>query len=487
MRILLDAYFDNNFGDDLFIDTLLCRYPDMTFYTFWRGAPDAVLGRAWRFPNLVILPGGCDLLADEPYDAYIMIGGDVLPNGIDYSQRIRSMSRTKTHGGLVAMLGFSLYTDYDEKTASDLRQMAELSDVIVIRDAYSAARFRAIAPWAHVVEAADMAFSRLMEEGWPRKKGGEEILGLIPRRRLYATEEQHDAYCRRQAAIASRYLQTRPGGRVRILCFSTGEYDDRITARDIMERMCPADLSERTDVISHEGSLMDFADDVAACRALVPTRFHGLVLALRARIPFVPVPYEVKLTSLLDELSYEGPRIPYGKLDDGPSVDAVLRALDAFTVPQEKLSQYEAKGAAFFSELDIKMKSLAAMSDRKPTVCSMPACDQSRINSELQRENGYLQAQVSELEKWIDSLKRERTAFEQQNLALEALRREQERRINELVKQQQDLALQLDRLFGRNDLLEKRCRWLLERMGRIPLLAKKIEAEYREAFRRDSE
>ena len=35
MKILLDAYFDNNFGDDLFFATLKERYPQAKFYIFW--------------------------------------------------------------------------------------------------------------------------------------------------------------------------------------------------------------------------------------------------------------------------------------------------------------------------------------------------------------------------------------------------------------------------------------------------------------------
>ena len=170
MKILLDAYFDNNFGDDLFIDTLLGRYPQARFYVFWKKAHPQVLERARRFQNLIIMPGNCELQWMLRFDGYIMIGGDVLPDGIDYSERVAWMSHVKGNGGFVAMLGFSLYKTYGEKTRTDLHTMAMLADAIVIRDHYSAKRFQGLVPDVAVVESTDMAFAR--EYGNLEEKNG---------------------------------------------------------------------------------------------------------------------------------------------------------------------------------------------------------------------------------------------------------------------------------------------------------------------------
>ena len=59
MKIILDAWFDNNFGDDLFINTVLNRYPEDEFYVFWERVHPAVLDQAKGYSQLKILPGNC--------------------------------------------------------------------------------------------------------------------------------------------------------------------------------------------------------------------------------------------------------------------------------------------------------------------------------------------------------------------------------------------------------------------------------------------
>ena len=524
MRILLDAYFDNNFGDDLFVDILLKRYPDALFYAFWRKTPENVMSRAAKFRNLVILPGGCAMQESWPFDAYVMIGGDVLPDGVDYTERIARMKHVKECGGFVAMLGFSLYKEYGEKTIQDLKSMAELADAIVIRDHFSAERFKTLVPGAKVTEATDMVFTArdIMKEVKVRRKSadgsdvqkeavdgansGEQIvsavpanrveqkariLGIIPRRKLYSTDEEHLAYCQGMAAIADDYLQKYPQGRVRFLAYSTGEYDDRVTARDIIAQMecvqnaggvgeepvaggeegkTAATVEEtRVEIIGYEGELEEFLTAIGACDALLPTRFHGLVFSLMNRQPFVPVPYEVKLTQLLDELGYGGVRIPYGEELTTEQVEQAVEGLEQFAVSQERLTAYEQKAAGFFEAMDAWSRGCPANcaeangktgmvdeaernernaasgstenmleSTRKEELSgrySGVLCAAGEDREALQAENQMLTKQVEELNKWIAALQQQKAAFEEKSQELEELRRQQAEQLLDMEMQ----------------------------------------------------
>ena len=468
MRIFLDAYFDNNFGDDLFIDLLLKRYPDVLFYTFWKKTPQNVVNRASRFSNLVILPGDCMMQTNWNYDAYVMIGGDVLPDGVDYSERICRMKHVKECGGFVALLGFSLYEKYGEKTIADLQVMAKIADAIVIRDKVSAERFKTLVPDAQVTEATDMVFTT---EFGAEKYKKDNVLGIIPRRKLYSTDEEHWAYCRSMAAVTDAYLKNNPEAGVRFLAYSTGEYDDRVTATDIIGLMKD---SAKAELVAYGGEINTFLQAIGSCSALIPTRFHGLVLALIFRIPFVAVPYEVKITQLLNELNYNRTQIPYGKEITTEQIEKTLEELKEFRVRAEKLSAYEGKATRFFHALDNWKKSYK---ESEAGFCEM-ICSANAERAQLQSENQFLKQQQAELEKWIEALKQERVSFEQQNQELEQIRQQQLAQIEELMKWIESLKKERV-IFERQNLeLESIRQWQAEKLTSVILSPAKVQREY---------
>lgn len=422
MRILLDAYFDNNFGDDLFVSTVLKRWPQDLFYTFCNSTHAGVLKRALAHPNLVVLPGGCSMHTALPLDGYIMVGGDVLPDGVDYTRRIEGMRHVKNSGGFVAMLGFSLYEDYSEKTRQNLAVMASLADSIVPRDSISAARFRELVPDARITPSTDMAFTASYGSAAPDR----DLLGIAPRRKLYSTDEAHRDFCKTMAALADGWLAAHPNGRIRFLALSTGEYDDRAVARDII---CLMSNPGPTEIFSQGEE--DLIRGIKECGALIPTRFHALVFALIFGIPFVPVPYEVKLTQLLDELGYAGIRIPYGRAADDHVISQALASLSRFPVTAEALENYQRKADAFFLETDRLMESRrqAALPEAffQPPVChAYEALEAARNeNGQLSRDNAYLTRQVEALNEWVRQLQQQRQAFEQEYLTANALREAQ--------------------------------------------------------------
>lgn len=429
MRILLDAYFDNNFGDDLFFTTILNRYPEDLFYVFWNNPEEHVLRKVMQHSNLVFLPKNCELHIGTAFDGYIMIGGDVLPDGIDYSRRIDGMRTVKENGGFVAMLGFSLYGSYGEKTQKDLQTMAELADSIVVRDKFSAARFRELVPNANVTESTDMAFTAPYASSVNRDR---QILGIAPRRKLYSTDQEHTAFCTAMASLADSWLKNHPDGMVRFLALSTGEYDDRVTSEDIRALMANAD---KTEIAAHTDTVPGFLERVRACTAMVPTRFHALVFALIYKIPFVPVPYEIKVTQLLDEIGYSGIRIPYGERISEAVIAQAAQEVGQDQVNAELLANYLQKAEAFFTDSD---RLVQEKRSRKAAGCEEGGCflvcpkiadyenavqENARLRGECEqiaverdqfkRDKDYLSAQIKELEAWVQSLQTERNQFDE--------------------------------------------------------------------------
>ena len=80
MNILLDAYLDHNFGDDLFVTILTARYPEDRFFIFTTHCPPHEQAWALSISNLLVVPEDDAYLSSGMFDAYIMVGGDMLPD-----------------------------------------------------------------------------------------------------------------------------------------------------------------------------------------------------------------------------------------------------------------------------------------------------------------------------------------------------------------------------------------------------------------------
>lgn len=475
MKILLDAYFDNNFGDDLFVDILLNRYPNDQFFVFWQWVTERVLQRAERFPNLVIFPGDCAYQEKMNFDAYIMIGGDVLPNGMNYKNRINAMKHVKECGGYVAMLGFSLYEKYEEQTINDLEIMTGLADSIVIRDHASVCRLKEMIPGVHVTESTDMVFAALQKRSVVQR----DILGIIPRRKLYSTDEEYENYCKSMAKIADAYLELDDSRKVRFLAFSTGEYDDRVASKDIIARM---KHQNDVEMKAYEEDIESFYLEIAECRAMLPTRFHGTLISVLQEIPFVPVTYEVKVTQLLDELGYEGIRIPYGVEIADDEAEQIITEIENWNIPDNKYADYQGKRELFFGKTDDWRNNCKVV--EKPLFYESK-CQIRTEYERLVRENKALKLQQQELEKWIDLLQQQKKEVEEQNVELENIRQKMmngsdgnAEQIKELEKWVESLKEERARFEKQNLMLEEIRKWQYEKLMRGMIRRKKHDIEY---------
>lgn len=354
MKVFLQAFVDTNFGDNMFIHTMVTRYPEHIFYMCvnkeYKSSYE-ILAKQEKNICLVNENSENDIL--QQVDALIFAGGDMFGNGADYSFLISKIRKVKDNNGYVAFLGQSLFDDYSRQTKLGLSEMFSYADIIVVREKDTYAQLKKMAPWANVVASTDMAFT-LDVAKLKTRISQKNVLGISIRKKIpRKVADAYNQYCDGVAKTAMSYLKQDDKNTIRFMAFSVGMHDDTAVAEDIMNR-CQPEYRERMQCISFDGDVETYIDEIQKCEKLLCTRFHALVFGIMLDKPLVPIVYEDKMVRLLNAIGYEGfcPRY-----EDEWDVATMLESLETNRYSEEKLSQYLDGAKKFFMDVDGFMKS----------------------------------------------------------------------------------------------------------------------------------
>ena len=416
MNILLEAYLDRNFGDDLFVTLLINHYKEHQFYLMDNDRRGFSLVNCSKYGNLHTLTEEDALAQIEKYRVYILVGGDFYPPYYSrYGGRVERTAGIHKNGGNVLVLGASLYKDYPEDSLTAVRDFFRQVDVVTFRDSLSYAKYKKILPVSCAFLSSDMMFT--LAETLPiseKKISGLSVLGISIRNVLNASYGEYETYCKFIAQLVVAHLNKSTENQVRFLAFSTGNFDDRDTAERIIE-MVPRNLKERMKIEAYSCDVFAFIDRVNLCDAMVCTRFHSLCTALLLKKPFFPINYEAKVENLLEEVGYTGTSIVYG---ENMEPNTVLEALEKNCVDKNKLQLYIERSKHFFNVSDIFLGNGYLPDTRNGMLLKMTR----RVYSEM-TENEELRERLLALEKEfresLNAANNEKRILEEKNAKLE--------------------------------------------------------------------
>ena len=311
MNILLDAFYDLNFGDDIFIQTITDMFPKCKFYSFLEHYPLAVIEWAKKIKNLYLLPE-CDVfLQKNMFDAYICVGGDVFPNNGDYSKRKKYVASVKQTDGVVVFWGFSLFHNYNDQTEADIISLMKSADVIAPRDEASADYLRSILPEQEIHVVADLAFL----SDWKKRDSVKvnNILGISVRRPNYATDQDMQQYTVKLQEVIDSYLRVHEERQVIIFSLSVGNTSDVSVTNEIISGVAD---KNRVNHIVYTGNISEIKEEMEKCDLMICTRLHAMISCIAMEIPFIPIIYEVKMEHILDDIDYQKKKIYFNNINN---------------------------------------------------------------------------------------------------------------------------------------------------------------------------
>ncbi|MBR1930197.1 MAG: polysaccharide pyruvyl transferase family protein [Lachnospiraceae bacterium] len=312
MNILLDAYYDENYGDDIFIETITGMFSSCKFYSFLEYYPQEVRDWAQQIPNLYLLPESDVFLQKNLFDAYICVGGDIFPDKGDYTKRKAYVQSVKQGNGKVAFLGFNLFHEYSEGTRCELVALMQDADIIAPRDERSAELLRQMLPAKEIRAMADLAFLSHWDKKEEQETKNAHILGISVRKPNYADENRLARYCQQLAGVINGYLEKDAKRIVKLFSLSGGTSPDENVVEMIL-----SSVGEQTRVqhILYAGDIGKLKEEIRACDSMLCTRLHAMISCIAMHVPFIPIVYEVKMEHILQEIGYRGEVFSFDGLD----------------------------------------------------------------------------------------------------------------------------------------------------------------------------
>lgn len=281
MRILLDGYADNNFGDDLMLTLAAKGLSNHELYTA---------------SNKLNIDNVEYTRAKSGFDVYLKVTGSgfLIHNNLGMLYRMRDMRRERKYAPNRAVLNCNISKFVNKVSEKLIQRQIKGYDFVTVRDRFSYEYIRKNIPELHCEKYPDMVFS--LPDSIIPDVNSENALGIAV---------HNSAECAALARISDGYVK-KTGRRVILLCFDTGLENDRKAAENVYEAATYKDMIE----IVRYTSISDILGNMKRCGVILGIRLHSIILALRMNIPFVSMTYSDKTVNALKEIGYNSTVYP---------------------------------------------------------------------------------------------------------------------------------------------------------------------------------
>ena len=315
-KVFLYAYDKVNLGDDLFIRTIVNRYPAVKFF-LWSNKENKkvfedcknlfVVNRDSKFNQfLKWLRPSFSVRYQERLkrkcDAVVYIGGSIFMEYPSWKNIIQWWNYQSLHHQFYVIgANFGPYQSEEYRNAMSkiFKQMKD----ICFRDSYSKNLFLNVPA---VRCAPDILFSYKMYYKSQVQK--QVFVSVISYRKKEMSSDfdqmTHEEYIIRMAEITETYIKN--GWKVILASFCEQEGDlDAI--KEIISKYCDVKSKENVKVMSYNGkNYKQVTEAIINSRYIISARFHGVILAMVAGKAVFPILYSDKIKYVLDDIDFKG-------------------------------------------------------------------------------------------------------------------------------------------------------------------------------------
>ena len=341
-KCFLYAYDRQNLGDDLFVHTITKRYPHVKFYMWARPETRVSFSclpnvrflyknsRTERFlkrfrPSLGMRYRNW---LEKRCHTVVYIGGSIFMEYDSWEQLLTWWEYTAENRRFY-VLGANFGPYHTEAYREKIGQIYGKMQDICFRDQYSYDLFRDVAT---VRQAPDILFSYPMPQVRVEEKQiFVSVINCAARDESHSLTQHDEDYVQNMARLLTKYR--REGYRLVLSSFCAHEGDEE-GIQKILQAM-DAEQDPDIQVLNYNGTNADaLTKAIAQSNFVIASRFHGVILAMAAGRPVLPVIYSDKTVHVLEDLGFDGPVIDLRTCRDYTGVGQP----GVFAVDREKLA-----------------------------------------------------------------------------------------------------------------------------------------------------
>ena len=313
-KVFLYAYDRRNLGDDLFVQTITQRYPDVQFY-MWSDKKnrrtyghlrnlkvidkDSLVVRVLNRlrPSLVVRYKNAWI---KRCDAVVYIGGSIFMEYENWRQ-ICNWWEYEANNRPFYVMGANFGPWHTEAYRQKMAEIFAKCKDVCFRDRYSAGLFEGLET---VHCAPDILFAHPMPCAAVKDKQlFVSVIDCAGRDESHGLREYDAGYITNMAALLRGYLDD--GYSLVLSSFCAEEGDETGIAKLTQAMGCEHD--SRVAVLRYDGTnAEEIKRTIAESELVIGTRFHAVILAMAAGRPVLPIVYSDKTQHVLDDLGFAG-------------------------------------------------------------------------------------------------------------------------------------------------------------------------------------
>ena len=313
-KVFLYGFYGMNFGDDLFFETIINRYPDVLFIVLLN--PE--YGKFFKkFKNVkfysyssklvsVLNKSGSIIGIHDVFehlllskcDAIVHIGGSIYQQTEDYlaDYKMRKRRINKRYFSLSSNFGPYYSEDFYKLWKKTLGKGYD----ICFRDKYSSELFGDL---ENVRYAPDLLFS--FKKKTNNVISGSVSISVIDPCYKYRDFSDDEANCYKKSIVNTVTALVKEKRTVNLLGFCKYEGDDKFIEQILDE--IPDYLKKYVNVLNYEfKNKNEMIKKLASSEYIIGTRLHSIIFGLSMGKKVLPIVYDNKVSNILSDINYTG-------------------------------------------------------------------------------------------------------------------------------------------------------------------------------------
>lgn len=336
-KVLIYAYTKYNLGDDLLIQILCNRYPNVQFLLYTYPEYQAVFENCLNLKVMsnsnivskVINAVGRLLKNRNAYeniiakqcDASVCITGSLFIQGEeDWQPYLTYMKSRQIPEIPYYQLGSNFGPYKDREFYEGFKEFFANCEDVCFREKFS---YDLFADLTNVRVAPDVVFLGEFPMRKAEKRVSISVINLNNRREL----EKYQTQYRDFIVDVCRYY-CKKGYQVNLMSFCKEEGDENMID-EVLNRLETEEERQAVIPVLYRGDINGIISLISRSEVVVATRFHAMILGWCMKKKVLPIIYSPKMEHVIEEINYGGPVVHIGDKED---VEEILKNLERYDI-----------------------------------------------------------------------------------------------------------------------------------------------------------